>query len=313
MMPPPSLPSSTVLVLVMLICLLVVVRHVLLSLAPHVVFSGYVYMLVIGFCICFAVTRDFHASLLLGALLVYGRAVYRYTAPKSALKSYTSAPSTALFVVGLIATVVASYLIAPHLHLHHAYIRYALFFLSAYFAASVIEWVLHKYVMHCYAYWPWLHATDRRDPITRNMQKACVLHHDHHLAVKRDMTLTHVGDKHTLLFDWATLAMVAVPAFACVAFASWALRLHIPWGVQATTLAVLLLFFGLVWNGAHPKMHRAKVTMSLKEGPPILRNLTYPELVHRNHELHHVIKGDAKGNYNVVFLGADELFMSNNM
>ena len=275
------MPSTEVLLTAaLLISLLVVARHVMLTHAPALVFSGYAYVLVIGYCIAYAVTRSLHVALLLGLLMVYGRAVYRYAAPGHVLLDYTGLPNTALFVAGLVATVAAAHGLMPYRT--SAAVRYGLFFLLVYLQSSLIEWTLHKYVMH------------------------------HHLSVNADMTLSHVDNTHTLLFDWATLAMPAVPAFAMMLLTSRLLGLGIPVRVQAATLAALTLFFGFVWNGAHPKMHLADVAMPAAKGPPVLRGLSYPELMRKNHELHHTIKGDSKGNYNVVFLGADELLMSNN-
>ena len=305
------MPSTEVLLTAaLLISLLVVARHVMLTHAPALVFSGYAYVLVIGYCIAYAVTRSLHVALLLGLLMVYGRAVYRYAAPGHVLLDYTGLPNTALFVAGLVATVAAAHGLMPYRT--SAAVRYGLFFLLVYLQSSLIEWTLHKYVMHCYANWPWLRDTRRDDVLTRNLRRSCQLHSDHHLSVNADMTLSHVDNTHTLLFDWATLAMPAVPAFAMMLLTSRLLGLGIPVRVQAATLAALTLFFGFVWNGAHPKMHLADVAMPAAKGPPVLRGLSYPELMRKNHELHHTIKGDSKGNYNVVFLGADELLMSNN-
>jgi hypothetical protein len=49
---------------------------------------------------------------------------------------------------------------------------------------------------------------------------------------------------------------------------------------------------------------------------PFVPKIDTPESMYKvyltNHELHHQIKGDDKGNYNVVFLGADEVFNTNN-
>lgn len=308
-----NLDKFTLLFWVSVIGLFLVIRHILLTFAPEAVVSGYLFMFVLGFCVSLAINRSFHVSLLIGMLIVYGRMIYRYSAPKEAIQNYTSAPSTILFVIGLVSTVIAAYLLIPYSE--SPAIRYSIFFLLAYLLCSVGEWVIHKYVMHCYTHWTRLQDSEFPNPITRILQHACALHKDHHVSVNTDMTLTHIGDESALLFNWETLLMSAALELLPLMLVTWLLRLRIPIKIQVSTIACLMVLFGIVWNGTHPQMHRVQgqVDMPLTQGPPIWRTMSYPDLVGKNHEVHHMIKGVEKGNFNVVFLGADELLMSNNM
>jgi hypothetical protein len=70
----------------------------------------------------------------------------------------------------------------------------------------------------------------------------------------------------------------------------------------------------MVWNSIHPGMHGMRVDMPLSEGPSgadIRLHRANPYYL--NHKAHHHVKGADKGNFNVVFLGADELFATNRM
>jgi hypothetical protein len=62
-------------------------------------------------------------------------------------------------------------------------------------------------------------------------------------------------------------------------------------------------------------MHNHDINYSIKEGPydENLFNMDiFKTILLSNHENHHLQKGDKKGNYNVIVLGADEWFETNN-
>ena len=60
-------------------------------------------------------------------------------------------------------------------------------------------------------------------------------------------------------------------------------------------------------------MHQTDYTINIKDGP--IEHKTNFNLLTRcligNHTNHHLQKGPSKGNYNVIFLGADEWFNNN--
>jgi hypothetical protein len=58
-------------------------------------------------------------------------------------------------------------------------------------------------------------------------------------------------------------------------------------------------------------MHEYEIEYSIKEGPYDENLFTIDpvkDLLLENHQKHHLQKGDEKGNYNVIILGADEWF-----
>jgi len=307
---------------VFLLTVLLIIRHIILTFAPWIIFSGYMFMFVIGFVVSYIINNSYYTALFIALLMVYGRMLYRYamttTSPKE-LNDYTGAKNTTVFMLGII-TVIG---LAHALQQNQKYIpllRYPIYFMVVYMFFSFVEWILHRYVMHCYMYFPWL---DKVDPattfmpfVTYNMQRSCQLHHDHHKSVNADMSLKDVEhrDSHELTFDWATMIMIIILVAPALFALVWALQLKIGWKVQLVTIFISALVFCLAWNSIHPTMHGAKVRVSIQEGAPNLGwDLHKTNIYYQNHDVHHQIKGDEKGNYNVIFLGADELLMTNRL
>jgi hypothetical protein len=76
---------------------------------------------------------------------------------------------------------------------------------------------------------------------------------------------------------------------------------------------ILTIIWCYLWNKLHPLMHKYSGQYSLNEGPyenSLNFNLVN-KLFYRNHEYHHLQKGNKKGNYNVIVMGADEWFGTN--
>lgn len=296
---------------VFIIIMFTIIRHFLLNYMPQVVISGYLFMFVIAFSIAFAISHCFHIALLIATLIIYGRMIYRYNAPKNVIQNSTSLPSTILFVIGIISIVIVSYLLIPYNK--SLIIQYSLFFMITYLIVSIGEWFLHKKVLHCFHFWPWLYNNKFTNPILLHLQNDCKIHHAHHIYTKDDMTLSHIDDENELLFCWKTLAIIALISPFILISVVRILRLRIPIKVQIITMILFTLVFGIVWNGSHPQTHSVQnISMPITEGP-VWKSMPYPNIIETNHEMHHRIKGKDKGNFNVVFLGADELFNSNNL
>lgn len=292
---------------------LVLVRHIILKMAPHIVFSGYLFMFVIGVMIAYIATQSFHTSLFVGLALVYGRIVYRYSQPKEVLNNYTGWQNTTIFIVGIIAAYVSSLSIQPYAD--EGWFHIVLFVMVLYLAASMLEWILHRKIMHCYMYWKGLEKMDTSNNwLMHQLQKSCHLHKDHHLSVKTDMSLKEVKDDHELIFDWLTTFGAGIIGYPFILLITYVLRIRVSWCVQFVAILLMTVIFSLVWNSIHATMHGAQVHVPLTEGPPNMDvKLDKDALYAKNHIMHHQIKGEEKGNYNVVFLGADELFMTNRM
>lgn len=299
--------------LIGLLVSLVIARHMLLTFAPHIVFSGYLFMFVIGWTVAFIATQNFQIALLVGLTLVYGRVIYRYSQTKAVLDNYTGWQNTTIFIIGIVAAYGVAVLAHPYAN--DSWMHGVLFVMVLYLSASVIEWVLHRMIMHCYMYWPWLDKKNTNSWFLRQLQKSCHLHKDHHVSVKPDMSLKEVKDDHELIFDWPTTLGIALIGYPFILLITHVAGIRVGWWIQFVAIILMAVLFSLVWNSIHATLHGAKVDIPLREGAPNLNiKMDKDEALYaRNHVIHHQIKGDQKGNYNVVFLGADELFQTNRL
>jgi hypothetical protein len=316
--------SVRVAVVLCTILVLLVARYVVLEVAPDLVFNAYVFMFAAAATVShLASGGDLLITLAVAMAVVYGRVVYRYLTKSSVLLDVNGLRNTAMFAMGLVASAGVAGALVPFrdtwaLHM-------VLFLMVVYTIASVLEWCVHKYVMHCFTHWPWLIAPEQRGVgALAHMQESCLMHRKHHLSVQSDMTLRTDGnhddddDRGDLVFYWSTLATSAVVMVALALSVVALLRLRIPLWQQAPIVALTIVGFGFAWNTVHPDMHETHVDLPLNVAPPSLSGgvvapLSSHSLLYRNHETHHQVKGPEKGNYNVVFLAADELFLTNRM
>jgi hypothetical protein len=78
---------------------------------------------------------------------------------------------------------------------------------------------------------------------------------------------------------------------------------------------IIAFLWEYIWNKTHAAMHDLEYEYSITKGPydqGLINTDGLTNLLYQNHEAHHMQKGPTKGNYNVIFLGADEWLQSNN-
>jgi hypothetical protein len=197
-------------------------------------------------------------------------------------------------------------------------VQWTIYIVLMYWLSSFIEWVSHKYIMHGYQYWPWLDKVHTTFPPLVEMQRSCKSHHTHHLSINKDMTVDKekMGDEYELFFPWKIsliLIIVALPGAFCLATI---MHLGVPsWIVAPVITIAFVLLFSFIWNTIHPRMHDYEVQLGITDGVPAHPKWASSKegLYHRNHEAHHQVKGPQKGNFNVVFLGMDEIMGTNRL
>jgi hypothetical protein len=143
----------------------------------------------------------------------------------------------------------------------------------------------------------------------------CDHHIEHHMEVNPDMKLNKNKLKDSLFMGWNTYIFIFFITLLSL-FISKNISTYIISYKNIFIISIILSFiWSYIWNKVHVKMHKMHLDYSIKEGPydenlldlDIIKNLL---LV--NHTNHHLQKGDKKGNYNVIVLGADEWFGYNN-
>ena len=287
----------------LIVCLLIIMRFFVLKYYPQFVFSAYVYMFIIAYTIAFFITRHLKTSLMLTLLIVLGIVIYRYNTSKVTLNNYTGVENTSIFALGIVSLFIASHLLKKQKD--NQFIDISLYAMLLYIVLSINEWIIHKYVMHCYQNSSWLLL------LPNNYAKmSCLSHKNHHLSVEKDMSLNDTKNDTELVFNLYHALALGVLIFMLMTLIIYKLNLRINVYVNLLCCIVAGFMFMIIWNSIHTKMHKHEVDLPLS---PRIDIAYVPNNVYfKNHELHHQIKGDDKGNYNVVFLGADELFDTNN-
>ena len=189
------------------------------------------------------------------------------------------------------------------------------FILLFYIFFSIVEFLTHKYAMHC----------DKNSFISKLIEYipfintqyflTCKKHIQHHLEVEPDMKLNNNKYKESLFMGWNIFIHLFIAFFICGLLSKIISKYNISYKYLFIYCIIITFIWEYLWNKVHVKMHDYDINYSIKEGPydENLFNLDiFKYLLLQNHKNHHLQKGEQKGNYNVIILGADEWFGYNN-
>lgn len=251
---------------------------------------------VIIFLILLALRHPLIGALFATLVVTYAHILYRYTIAHH-LSGYEILRTIVLLATYTCGAVVAASMATTYVHAPA--FHYLLFFMVLYLIGSIMEWVLHRMVMHCYMYWPLLlhdNAFTAVFPLAQ-LKEQCVSHLSHHKSVKPDMETTE-KDKG-IVFQWESTVYLIGLLLPVLLLVTWGAGIRINLFAQVAYAAAITIVFTLLWNHIHSKIHKI-------DGQSMADNAFL-----RNHSAHHRVKGKDKGNFNIIFLGADELFNSN--
>jgi hypothetical protein len=178
-----------------------------------------------------------------------------------------------------------------------------------YLAMSIGEWLIHKYLMHGYQFAPYV----RNIPFIGIIDKE---HQLHHHDVNKDMTITNDFNETSVIFENIHLLGIFLIAIIVSFMITFFMKLKVKIHEQLGVIIFLSLLITLIWNNIHPAMHDVVITDQslLKAIPSCLEKIDKSNIYFKNHEMHHLVKEiSKKGNFNVVFLAADDLFNTNNL
>jgi len=177
----------------------------------------------------------------------------------------------------------------------------SVFLLALYLFSSFEEYVIHKYVMHKKIDLPYLKETYED-------------HIKHHIDTNKDFTIKK-NDHSNICFSFMTV----VPLFIVTVFSLYIVFNTI---ISLNIIIISVVFFVIihmvVWNTLHSYVHYFDVNTICKNavyGLPkeyINEKNIYVKWSLDNHRAHHYFKDDKKGNWNVVFPGADYILGSHN-
>jgi hypothetical protein len=176
-----------------------------------------------------------------------------------------------------------------------------LFFVTLYFLVSFEEFFIHRYMMHNVVKIPFLDEYGKE-------------HIKHHIATNKDFSIKN-NDSENICFDFFTV----LPLYLLTV-----LILYLLFNKMISLNIILIAVFitgclhMVVWNTLHSYVHYFDVNTICKNtiyGIPkeyINEDNFYVKWSLDNHRAHHYFKKEEKGNWNVVFPGADYIMGTHN-
>jgi len=168
------------------------------------------------------------------------------------------------------------------------------FLISLYLLASFEEYFIHKYIMHNKINFPYLKELYEE-------------HIKHHIDTNEDYTIKK-NDHTNICFTFTT----TIPLFIITIFILYFLfNKIISFNIILFSIIIIIIIHIVVWNSLHSYVHYFDVNTICKNaiiGIPkeyINEKNIYVKWSLDNHRAHHFYKNEQKGNWNIVFPGAD--------
>ncbi len=158
--------------------------------------------------------------------------------------------------------------------------------ISLYITLSICEYLIHRYLMH-----------NKENSLIRYIYGTD--HINHHKDVLQNMSLKKNYNKNGLFMNSNHTFIITLVVFLVFYFI-----INIIFKRNITNIYILILsffiglFYRFMWNYLHPRFHKIKQCK---------KNIIFNYL-YNNHKNHHLQKGKRKGNFNIIFIGADYLF-----
>ena len=165
--------------------------------------------------------------------------------------------------------------------------NFVLVVLTVYIITSISEWMVHKYIMH-------------NNYLNENNYSN---HIRHHKNISHDQTLIkknyHDEDLYFSITYTVMTTLLLFPIYYII------INKVFKYKKSLTFILMLSLFIAIIytlsWNYLHPLFH-------MMHKVPYDKWTNLEKIYFHNHAYHHLVKGNNKGNYCIVFLGADHLF-----
>ena len=190
------------------------------------------------------------------------------------------------------------YFIMLFLYMNQIYI-YILITIIVYFIFSFSEYLIHRFIMH--------------DNSTIFGKEHLIHHKSTNNETMQIIESSELDHRQNLCFDYDTL-IITIVLFALYLFILRKFTKKKEYIIYSFLLFVFLsLFIVTIWNSIHCYMHnedsskKCKIYLS-NDSIEKIKDTIYVKWIIWNHTLHHIRKGERKGNFNIVLPGADHLF-----
>ncbi len=264
--------------------------------------NNYVYLFFIVLGILYNKTHNFQYSLFVSLIAFLGYTKYNYYISEDIRKSNVYNNLLFILFVGFLLYYNNFNKILKKMD---SYISIINFILLIYIFISLIEFVVHKYIMHC-------NENDLNNQLFKwipEAQYSCELHKKHHIDTKPNMDLQDDYNEDSIIFGWNMVIILIIPVVISFSLSNYLANTHLSIYILLLLSVITVIFISYLWNKIHPFFHKKEVhNFSIKDGPYEDKlNLDFiGNMLYDNHVIHHLQKGEKKGNYNIIVLGADE-------
>lgn len=186
-----------------------------------------------------------------------------------------------------------------------------LYIVFVYVYISIIEWSLHKYIMHGLGLGG---SLSKMMGMTANNS-----HIQHHKETYLDQTLPAEHVVEGLIFNWLHMEIIATLLLflgGTVILWKYTIVNKIPLYIIITTTILVNVLYLWTWSSIHSTYHQQYIVandpnnMILSPLPFFQPNTSNPiyKYLFWYHTLHHLNKGESKGNFNIILPLADFIF-----
>jgi len=286
-----------------------VIRYVYVKIKPDSIkISSYFPLFGLLYATTYYLTKKSNLSLFAGLLATFGRTIYRYQSIDLDSINKLSIENTILFILGISIPFVVSHYKKI---INNSYIDGFNFVGLIYVMISIVEFLLHKYTMHCDRESNFVKMIKKIPIIGNEFFETCDGHINHHLDVEKDMHIDEPSSESGLYMGWNITMYLAPITIAIMMISRNITNYKISTKMIVGLSFVLSFIWQYIWNKVHVEMHNLENNYSIKKGPydeGMLDLNPVTRVLFTNHANHHLQKGEKKGNFNVIIMGADDWF-----
>jgi hypothetical protein len=189
------------------------------------------------------------------------------------------------------------------------------FVILVYIFISLMEYFIHKNIMHCNLNGPFISFISKIPFVGGEVIDTCKYHIEHHKDVNKDLSIDEVSHEEGMFMGWEVTLYLFLLVTIIMLISRYISNMKISNKSLITSSIVISILWCYLWNKIHISMHKLENNYSIYKGAfdENLFDLTFiMNILLSNHGKHHSQKGEKKGNYNIILLGADEWLYNNN-
>jgi len=189
------------------------------------------------------------------------------------------------------------------------------FVILVYIFISLMEYYIHKNIMHCNLNGPFISFINTIPFLGGELIDSCKYHIEHHKDVNKDLSIDEVSHEEGMFMGWEVTLYLFFFVSIIMIISKYLSNMKISNKTLIIISIIISILWCYLWNKVHIAMHQLENNYSIYKGAfdENFLDLNFiMNILLSNHGKHHSQKGEKKGNYNIILLGADEWLYNNN-